>query len=104
MSSLRFVCGAIGIAILLVSRAIWVETAVAHTAGPGIHDVDTTAVSDPMWPDEAPMYEQEAARRVDVYGNEIETAVGDYRIDLRGDVYERHSPETALPDLSSPGT
>jgi hypothetical protein len=40
--------------------------------------------------------------QVDVLGNEIENAVADYRIDRGGDVYERHSPETAIPKLRSP--
>ena len=38
----------------------------------------------------------------DVYGNEIEDAVTDYRIDPAGDVYERHSPETEVPRLGPP--
>lgn len=38
----------------------------------------------------------------DLYGNEIEDAVGDYRIDPRGDVYERHSPDTEVPRLPPP--
>ena len=42
--------------------------------------------------------------RVDLLGNEIEDAVADYRIDLGGGVYERHSPETAVPKLGSPST
>jgi hypothetical protein len=42
--------------------------------------------------------------RVDLLGNEIEDAVADYRIDLGGDVYERHSPETAVPKLGSPSS
>jgi len=40
--------------------------------------------------------------RVDVLGNEIEDAIADYRVDLAGAVYERHSPETAVPRLGSP--
>lgn len=42
--------------------------------------------------------------RVDLLGNEIEDAVADYRVDLGGDVYERHSPETAVPRLGSPSS
>lgn len=42
--------------------------------------------------------------RVDFLGNEIEDAIADYRIDLGGGVYERHSPETAVPKLGSPST
>jgi hypothetical protein len=40
--------------------------------------------------------------RIDVYGNEIQEAVGDYRIDLRGEVYESHSPDTEVIRLSAP--
>ena len=40
--------------------------------------------------------------RLDLYGNEIEDAVGDYRIDVRGDIYERHSPETEVTRLAAP--
>ena len=43
-------------------------------------------------------------RRVDLLGNEIEDAVADYRVDLGGDMYERHSPETAVPRLGSPSS
>lgn len=43
-----------------------------------------------------------AEPRVDVYGNEIEDAIGDYRIDPRGDVYESHSPDTEVTHLKRP--
>ena len=39
--------------------------------------------------------------RIDLNGNEIDDAVGDYRIDRRGELYERHAPDTALLHLSS---
>ena len=42
--------------------------------------------------------------RTDLLGNEVENAVADYRIDLGGDVYERHSPETAVLKLASPSS
>lgn len=40
--------------------------------------------------------------RVDVYGNDIEDAIGDYRIDPGGDSYESHSPDTEVTHLSAP--
>ena len=40
--------------------------------------------------------------RVDLNGNEIDDAVIDYRVDGRGELYERHAPDTALLHLSSP--
>lgn len=53
----------------------------------GVPPVETDDSSDP---------------RVDLLGNEVENAVADYRIDHGGAVYERHSPETAVPRLGSP--
>jgi hypothetical protein len=40
--------------------------------------------------------------RVDIYGNRIDQAVGDYRVDPRGDLYERHAPDSALLKLGPP--
>ncbi len=42
--------------------------------------------------------------QLDLLGNEVEDALADYRIDLGGGIYERHSPETAVPRLGSPST
>jgi hypothetical protein len=39
---------------------------------------------------------------IDVFGNEVDEAVCDYRVDVRGDLYERHSPETEVPRLRPP--
>jgi hypothetical protein len=38
-----------------------------------------------------------------MYGNEVEDAMSDYRIDHDGDLYERHAPHTALPEPARPG-
>jgi len=43
-----------------------------------------------------------AQPQVDVYGNEIEDALTDYRFDKGGIVYERHSPDTEVPHLGPP--
>jgi hypothetical protein len=32
----------------------------------------------------------------------VDAAVGDYRVDTGGDMYERHAPDTALLHLSAP--
>jgi hypothetical protein len=40
--------------------------------------------------------------RVDLYGNEIEAAVGSYRVDFQGDLYESHAPEVTLAELPDP--
>ena len=41
--------------------------------------------------------------RLDMYGNPIDPAVGDYRVDWHGDMYEWHAPDTAVLKLPSPG-
>jgi len=41
-------------------------------------------------------------RRVDLNGNEVDAAVGDYRVDKRGEMYELHAPDTALLHLGAP--
>ena len=41
---------------------------------------------------------------VDRCGNEVSNAVGDYRIDQQGDLYERHAPDVAVEKLGPPGT
>jgi hypothetical protein len=40
--------------------------------------------------------------RLDRYGNEIEDALAEYKIHFDGDVYERHSPDTAMPRIGRP--
>lgn len=42
--------------------------------------------------------------RPDLYGNHIEEAVGDYRVDPRGGIFERHSPVTEVARLPEPST
>jgi hypothetical protein len=48
--------------------------------------------------------EEPPAPRFDLFGNEIEEAIADYRVDQRGGIYERHAPDTAVPQLGSPKT
>ncbi len=61
----------------------------------------TTAISDAVPPITDTQFSEP---RVDLYGNEISNAVGDYRVDLGGDTYERHAPDTAVLKLGPPGT
>ncbi len=44
------------------------------------------------------------APNVDVYGNPVEAAVGGYRVDFDGDLYEEHNPDTAVLALGSPSS
>ena len=93
MTSLRIIIGIIWVSILLVCHAIWTVTALpsarASTARPS-----TTAISQPD--------HDHPLRRLDRFGNEVERAVGDYRLDDRGDIYEQHAPDTAVLELAPP--
>lgn len=55
---------------------------------------DSTSVSN------LPVEEDEG--EVDLYGNEVTSAVAKYTFDATGSLYELHSPRTALPKLGSP--
>ena len=95
MNAVRLVVATIWITIVLVTRGIWTATAFpidypAAFGGSSISARDL-GVDDLRRP------------RVDLYGNEVEDAVVDYRIDIRGDLYERHAPQTALPERKRPG-
>jgi hypothetical protein len=39
---------------------------------------------------------------VDRYGNEVRKAVASYKVDLAGEWYEEHSPDTEVPKLRPP--
>ena len=39
---------------------------------------------------------------VDLYGNDVASAVAKYNLDADGSLYEAHSPQTQLPRLGSP--
>jgi hypothetical protein len=41
---------------------------------------------------------------LDVYGNQVERAVGGYRADPLGELYEEHSPDTAVLKLGPPSS
>jgi hypothetical protein len=88
-------------AMLLVGREIWTATAIpAHAA---TLDVPSVSATIPDRLEELRSRSEDVAEpRVDLFGNDVEEAVGDYRIDPRGDVYERHSPETEVPRLAPP--
>ena len=101
MSSIRVVVGIICVVLALVARGIWSETAVQAPEPRIQYEADTTAVSDPADGAEL-LWEAGETGRVDRYGNPIETAIGDYRIDRSGEIYERHSPDTAVPRLGVP--
>jgi hypothetical protein len=95
----RVVIGALVIASGVMGheyRAIEARTAPTTSAEATSPSVSDTAVSVPDSGDEG-------IPRMDVYGNEVEDAVGDYRVDGTGDLYESHSPDTEVARLGTPG-
>ena len=93
----------LGITMLFAVSTMWTQQAATRQVQvisvPAAH---TTAVTD-IAPRVLPTRDDDWAEpRVDLNGNEIDDAVGDYRIDPRGELYERHAPDTALLHLSAP--
>jgi hypothetical protein len=98
MKSARLVNRAILAVIALGAWEMWSEEGQLSPSRYAVEEANTT-VSD--FSQNVP----EVRRRefiVDRYGNRIEEAVGDYRVDPRGDIFERHSPATAVPRLPDP--
>ena len=77
------------------------------SAVPRTATIETTSISIPLVEgaaeDASAIADPYTQPQFDVYGNQIDDAVGDYRIDPRGDLYEQHSPDTALLTLGPPG-
>jgi len=63
----------------------------------------TSAVSQPDHERPENLDSQFAEPHIDLFGNEVSEAVGDYRVDRLGDLYERHAPDTAVLKLGPPG-
>ena len=98
----RVIVGTLWVSILLIGRGIWTpadsvtpRVSIATDAGatlPGAHTDERN-----------PLDGTSHTPRLDLYGNPIESAVGDYRTDPRGDLYERHAPDTAMLELAPAG-
>jgi len=96
----------LGMTMLLAVSAVWTkQSATGHIPAVTIPTAHTTAVTDtvPRALPTQPTHEDDwADPRVDLNGNEIDDAVSDYRVDGRGELYERHAPDTALLHLGAP--
>lgn len=44
----------------------------------------------------------EEIENLDLYGNEVNDAVAEYKLDATGALYEEHSPQTQVPRLAAP--
>ena len=100
--ALRWILAVVWIAAFLSGRAL-MDISAAVSDGAALQQKGATkflpaASADTDWErDPSP------GPRLDVFGNPIDEAMGDYRIDGRGDIYERHAPDTAVLKLSAPG-
>ena len=94
----------IALSIVVVLSHVWGQRFTVHKqrATPFPSPRTTTSVLD-VGPPVFPQRDEDWAEpRVDLNGNELDVAVGDYRVDTHGEMYERHAPDTALIHLSSP--
>jgi hypothetical protein len=98
MNSPRLIGTIVGM-ILVAAASTWIGTAMAVPSAYDIRETTTTVY--PAGDEVAPPSER-SGFVVDRYGNLIEKAIGDYRVDPRGDIFERHSPTTAVPRLPDP--
>ena len=104
MLLLRLLMGAIWVLAAIAGHEMWTPRV---SAVPEARQTETTSISIPLVEDaaaeeataEADPYRQP---EFDLYGNQIDQAVGDYRVDPLGDLYEQHSPDTALLKLAPP--
>jgi hypothetical protein len=94
----------IALAIVFAISHMWVERAAGHrvSAITVPQPLNTTSVLDVGTPAFPARDDDWAEPRVDLNGNEVDAAVSDYRVDRRGEMYERHAPDTALLHLSAP--
>ena len=102
MSSGQIIGGTLGAALFLFGCGVWVETVMPSTGREPNDLWRTTTVSPPWQTEEQWRRVEPRHRRIDRYGNEVDRAIGDYRIDHTGDLYEQHSPSTELPKLAPP--
>ena len=98
----RVIVGTLWVSILLIGRGIWTpadpvtpRVTIAVEAGGTLPGADTDERNPRTGTSHTP--------RLDLYGNPVENAVGDYRTDPRGDLYERHAPDTAMLALAPAG-
>jgi hypothetical protein len=92
-------------AVVLATYGYWTtwNAHATHAQTPSREEwLNTTTVS-PLDDPAVLRVDGRKAPRVDLYGNEIDDAVGDYRQDRRGDTYEWHSPQTEVAKLAPPG-
>jgi hypothetical protein len=102
MSPLRIGVALLSLTFVAGGHGLWTArpSAEGHPL-PTVHQ-EATPVAVPLALPEMARDNDFEPSKVDVLGNEVDDAVGDYRVDIRGDIYERHSPETEVARLKPP--
>jgi hypothetical protein len=98
MDRIRVIASFVALSLLVV----WGDSWMARPSAEGKRspaEFPTTAVFDPVVGERRTT--DVTPPKVDVLGNEIQDAVGDYRVDRQGEIYERHSPDTEVKKLHS---
>ena len=102
MNRIRVVVVLLSVPLVVLGRGMWVARPSAEAYRPAPEQrataiYDPTTIYDPS--SDLLRDDDTATPKMDVLGNQIDDAVGDYRVDVRGDLYERHSPETEVSRL-----
>lgn len=107
MTMLRVATGTIWLLVVLIGRAMLhpaVAVPVQPSSAPTHARTTSVIVEEEFAPPGAMRTIDSDEPRFDLFGNEIDVAIADYRLDRRGTIYERHSPDTAVSKLGSPKT
>ena len=102
-TTVRVIVGVFWLALLVVLGGFW-GTSAARARGtaqlkPASQSVSPSSFERAVQPIDNRSLDQP---EIDLFGNEIERAVSDYRVDYTGDIYEAHSPDTAITRLAAP--
>jgi hypothetical protein len=102
----RFVVIAMFLAFLGIGRGLVLTSRVEaqpHSVNIPFHTTSVSMQPVDVQRDLTAAHEQDVDQpKVDLFGNEIDDAVGDYRVDVKGEIYERHSPDTEVSRLRPP--
>jgi hypothetical protein len=106
MARVRLLIGVLWVLAAVAGHQMW--TPRVKAAPQPVRQSETTSISIPLVEqagaeDASAIADPYTQPEFDVYGNQIDEAVGDYRIDPHGELYEQHAPDTALLKLGPPG-
>jgi hypothetical protein len=97
----RLAIGVLWVLSFMIGRGVWYSAAAVPPSSSALEQ-RTTAVSDGVGGGLSLKGNEDEPPRIDLFGNEIETAIAEYHFDRKGAIYERHSPDTAVQKLGAP--